>query len=192
MVPVPLPFRVFKEVRDAAAAFAERAGLVVAIAADVSLAAYLHDAGKADPRFQIYLAGGNAWEWDRARVLAKSGRLSLPRGARERAELPDDWRHEALSVRLALNQPQFSSAHDPALVLWLAGVHHGFGRPLFPHRDPLDLEARQFPKVAGVTQELEPGFGPQSLAFVFNGRDWPQIFEDLKLRYGIWVKMDCR
>jgi CRISPR-associated endonuclease/helicase Cas3 len=39
---------------------------------------------------------------------------------------------------------------------------------------------------------LEPGFGPQSLAFVFNGRDWPQIFEDLKLRYGIWVKMDCR
>jgi CRISPR-associated endonuclease/helicase Cas3 len=174
------------EVRDVAASFSGRAGLNSAIAADVALAAHLHDAGKADPRFQVYLAGGNAWEWDRARVLAKSGRQSLPRGARERAELPDNWRHEALSVRLALGQPEFTSAHDPALVLWLAGVHHGFGRPLFPHQDPLDLEARQFPDVPGLTRPLKPGFGPQSLAFDFNGRDWPQIFEDLKHRYGIW------
>jgi CRISPR-associated endonuclease/helicase Cas3 len=28
--------------------------------------------------------------------------------------------------------------------------------------------------------------GPQSLAFRFNGLDWPQIFERLKLRYGVW------
>ena len=174
------------EVRDAAAAFAGRAGLIPAIAADVSLAAYLHDAGKADPRFQVYLAGGNAWEWDRARVLAKSGRQSLQRDARERAELPHNWRHEALSVRLAVGQPEFASAHDPALVLWLAGVHHGFERPLFPHEDPLDLEARQFPEAPGLARQLEPGFGPQSLAFDFNGRDWPQIFEELKHRYGIW------
>jgi CRISPR-associated endonuclease/helicase Cas3 len=174
------------EVRDAAAAFAGRAGLIAAIAADVTLAAYLHDAGKADPRFQVYLAGGNAWEWDSARVLAKSGRQLLPRDARERSELPDNWRHEALSVRLALGQPEFVNAHDPSLVLWLAGVHHGFGRPLFPHQDPLDREARLFPDLPGLTRRLEPGFGPQSLAFDFNGRDWPQIFEDLKHRYGIW------
>jgi CRISPR-associated endonuclease/helicase Cas3 len=28
--------------------------------------------------------------------------------------------------------------------------------------------------------------GPQSLAFSFDGWDWPQIFERLKNRYGVW------
>jgi len=37
-----------------------------------------------------------------------------------------------------------------------------------------------------VDWRLQPGFGPQSLAFEFNGRDWAQIFEYLKRRYGIW------
>jgi CRISPR-associated endonuclease/helicase Cas3 len=31
-----------------------------------------------------------------------------------------------------------------------------------------------------------PGPGSQSLAFRFNGSDWPQIFERLKHRYGVW------
>jgi CRISPR-associated endonuclease/helicase Cas3 len=72
-------------------------------------------------------------------------------------------------------------------VLWLVGVHHGFGRPLFPHADPLDESSRiDLPRALGVDWRLEPGCGPQSLAFEFNGRDWAQIYEDLKRRYGIW------
>jgi CRISPR-associated endonuclease/helicase Cas3 len=141
------------------------------VAADVALASYLHDIGKADPRFQAYLAGGDPLGWDENRVLAKSGYFTLPRGAWERSGLPSNWRHEALSVRLARTNPSFATAHDPDLVLWLIGVHHGFGRPLFPHNDP---------------QEAADRPGPQSLAFDFNGRDWAQLFEELRDRYGSW------
>jgi CRISPR-associated endonuclease/helicase Cas3 len=174
------------QVGDCAHAFAERAGLPVTLAADIALAAYLHDAGKADPRFQAYLAGGDPFGWDDARVLAKSGRPSLPRNAWERASLPDQWRHEALSVRLAQLHPRFAEANDPALVLWLVGVHHGYGRPLYPHADPLDTELRELPRALDRAWRLDAGHGPQSLAFEFNGRDWAQMFEDLKRRYGIW------
>jgi CRISPR-associated endonuclease/helicase Cas3 len=72
-------------------------------------------------------------------------------------------------------------------VLWLVGVHHGFGRPLFPHADPSDESSRtDLPRALGVDWRLDPGCGPQSLAFEFKGRDWAQIYEDLKRRYGIW------
>jgi CRISPR-associated endonuclease/helicase Cas3 len=67
------------------------------------------------------------------------------------------------------------------------GVHHGFGRPLFPHADTWDERTRaDLPRALGVDWRLEPGLGPQSLAFQFNGRDWAQIYEDLKRQYGIW------
>ena len=175
-----------KKVKDRARQFAVSAGLLPKIAEDVALAAYLHDAGKIDPRFQAYLAGGDPLAADPRKVLAKSGRASL-RGARDRAGLPENWRHEALSVRLAQLHPGFVKANDPALVLWLVGVHHGFGRPLFPHADPRDGERRtDLPPALGVEWQIEAGQGPQSLAFDFNGRDWAQIFADLKDRYGIW------
>lgn len=174
------------EVAACARHFGRRAGLGEAETADLALAAYLHDAGKADPRFQAYLAGGDPLGWDGEQVLAKSGRTSLPRNARERAGLPEQWRHEALSVRMAQLHARFGEASDPALVLWLIGVHHGYGRPLYPHADPLDAEPHQLPHSLNRDWCLEPGHGPQSLAFDFKGRDWAQMFEDLKRRYGVW------
>ncbi len=174
------------EVKQRANAFGQRAGLCKT-AADLALAAYLHDTGKADPRFQAYLSGGDPFGWDERRVLAKSGRPFLQSGAWELANLPPRWRHEALSVRLAQLHPCFADATDPTLVLWLVGVHHGFGRPLFPHADRWDEQSRtDLPRALGVDWLLEPGFGPQSLAFEFDGRDWAQMYEDLKRRYGIW------
>jgi CRISPR-associated endonuclease/helicase Cas3 len=182
------------DVRQWAERFCVTAGLDAKVAADVGLASFLHDAGKADPRFQAWLAGGDPYGPDSRGVLAKSGLRQLSREAWRRAGLPNQWRHEALSVRLALLHPEFAQAHDPALVLWLIGTHHGFGRPLFPHEDAKESETRQdLLKAFGVDRVLEPGAGPQSLAFDFGGLDWVQLFEDLKRRHGIWglARLEC-
>lgn len=151
---------------------------------DLGLAAFLHDAGKADPRFQTMLAGGDPWNRPTGPPLAKSGRSWSPR-AWGRSGLPKGWRHEALSVRMALEHPQLSAAHDPILVLWLIGTHHGTGRPFFDFLDTapeqplpcLDMKEWQLPADRA---------GPQSLAFDLDGADWSSLYEGLKRRYGIW------
>jgi CRISPR-associated endonuclease/helicase Cas3 len=141
--------------------------------ADLCLAGFLHDQGKRDMRFQRWLHFGDplgADPLDESTVLGKSGR-ALPPAAREKVGLPPRWRHEALSVRLARSQPRLAEARDADLVLWLVGTHHGYGRPLFPHADPL---------------EAPPEVGPQALAFDWHGLDWPALAEVLKARYGVW------
>lgn len=177
-----------EDVRRRAAAFAVAAGLPPEVGADVALSGMLHDPGKADPRWQSYVTGGDPYGPDASQPLAKSGQRLLPPGAWERAGLPPYWRHEALSVRLAAIHPDFlDHAHDAELVLWLIGTHHGYGRPLFAHADEKDAETRSGLLTAfGLTNNLVPGPGPQSLAFDFKGRDWVQMFEALKARYGVW------
>ena len=138
------------------------------LAADLHLAAALHDIGKKDPRFQLFLSGADWWNRPDGAPLAKSGRHTL-QGAWERAELPKGWRHEAQSVRMAVQDPRFSDAHDPSLVLWLIGTHHGLGRPFFGFADSENGNA-----------------GPQSLAYDFGGLDWPALFDRLRQHYGSW------
>ena len=154
------------------------------VADDLHCAAYLHDAGKADPRFQTMLAGGGRWNRPDGRPLAKSGRAWSPQ-AWAHAELPKGWRHEALSVRMARAHPALAAARDPALVLWLIGSHHGMGRPLF---DFLDSSPERPQPCLDVADWRLPDaqLGPQSPAFDFAGFDWPSLFDDLKRRYGIW------
>ena len=171
-----------RDVREYARKFAEGAGLSPEIAGDVALAAYLHDVGKADPRFQAMLYGGDWFAVDEGKILAKSI-FGIGPDSGARAGLPPHWRHEALSVRIAREHPHFSEASDKELVLWLIGVHHGFGRPFFPHPDEPSPEA--LPQVLGGLR-ANAGPGPQSLAFSFDGYDWAQIFERLKRRYGVW------
>ncbi|ALK09404.1 type I-U CRISPR-associated helicase/endonuclease Cas3 [Blastochloris viridis] len=172
------------QVSEFAERFARAAGLPDARVTDVTLAALLHDLGKADPRFQALLAFDDPLGADPAHPLAKSARPA-PRGTVARVDLPARWRHEALSVRLAPLHPRFAEAEDPDLVQWLIGTHHGHGRPLFPHADSLDAEARTLP-LAGNTITLPAGPGPQSLAFEHDGVDWAGLFERLKARYGVW------
>lgn len=162
-----------RDVEGKAQELAKRAGLPAERVADLKLAGFLHDQGKRDPRFQAWLHFGDPLGFDaedEKDVLAKSGR-TLPPAAREKAGLPDRWRHEALSVRLARTHAGMAQAGDPDLVLWLVGSHHGYGRPFFPHRDP---------------HEQAPEVGPQSLAFDWNGLDWPSLFARLKAHYGVW------
>jgi CRISPR-associated endonuclease/helicase Cas3 len=176
------------DVEQKAAAFAKAAGLPAERVADLKLAGFLHDAGKVDRRFQAWLHYGDPLGPDPdepAAILAKSDR-PLPRAARNVSGLPENWRHEALSVRLAPYVERFAEANDPELVLWLIGVHHGHGRPFFSHRDPDDAERRRLPLVLGLPSELPPGPGPQSLAFDWKGFDWSSLFGRLKARYGVW------
>ncbi len=175
------------QVRKQAEQFTTRAGLPPEEAGSVSLAAYLHDAGKADARYQAYYAGGDPYGPDKTAPLAKTGGRRLPHGAWEKAGLPDGWRHEALSVRLAEIHPGMASAPDRELVVWLIGTHHGLGRPLFPHADDADNGTRvNLLRAFGCEAALPAGPGPQSLAYDFNGKDWAGLFGALKERYGIW------
>jgi CRISPR-associated endonuclease/helicase Cas3 len=162
-----------RDVERKAGELAKRAGLSARLVTDLKLAGLLHDQGKSDPRFQAWLHFDDPLGLeieDKKDILAKSGR-TLPPLAREKAGLPDHWRHEALSVRLARTRGHLTQANDPELVLWLVGSHHGHGRPLFPHHDPM---------------EKAPDVGPQSLAFDWGGLDWPSLFARLKARYGTW------
>jgi CRISPR-associated endonuclease/helicase Cas3 len=97
--------------------------------------------------------------------------------------LPDHWRHEAQSVRIAREHPRFSEADDPELVLWLIGTHHGRGRPFFPHADD---QNPTLPDIMSIPSQLSDRSGPQSLAFDYEGYDWSSLFVRLKAKYGVW------
>lgn len=167
--------------------FAMRLGVSRSLEHDLSVAAYLHDAGKIDPRFQAWLAGGNIWETS-DRVLAKSQRGSGAAASRP-TELPAGWRHEALSVCLSSAHPRFGDVGDKDLVLYLIGTHHGFGRPWFPHADPKDGRQRAInaPCLGRQFWSLaEDEFGPQDPRFDYVGRDWAALVASLNERYGPW------
>lgn len=168
-----------RQVAEMAQAFATAAGLPPDLGNAVTLAALLHDEGKRDERFQVFLHGGDrlaalAAEAPLAKSLRPMTRAQSLR-ARQMAALPPSWRHEAQSVFRVRDHADVATAVDPALVLWLIGTHHGHGRPLFPHADPL-ADARTADGVSG----------PQCLDFQAYGRDWAQMFDDLKCRYGPW------
>lgn len=131
--------------------FAERCGLPVDIVRAIELAGRWHDAGKADPRFQQLLHGGNAYKVAVAtEFLAKSALPSSDRrarlSARERSRYPSGYRHELMSAALLLHNPGalgLDGDVDRDLVLHLVASHHGWCRPLAPVAfdvDPVHVE----------------------------------------------------
>jgi CRISPR-associated endonuclease/helicase Cas3 len=97
-------------------------------------AAALHDIGKADPRFQAWLRGGNPIRPDE--LLAKSGRSGQNPSAIERARklagYPKGGRHELMSVTLLAPYGEQFADLDFELLLHLLASHHGRCRPFAP------------------------------------------------------------
>ena len=196
--PVPVTIeRHCEDVRERVERYAERLRLSDDLKRDLELAAELHDVGKADLRFQQRLAGDalGGLAALREEALAKGAGSAIGAGRGDDASLPRAWRHEALSVRMALRDERLREARDPALVIYLIGTHHGYGRPWFPHDDAADDAPRKLGRIGGRSERLEPGNGPQRLGFRFpaldrpddadhEDLDWPQLFELLNARYG--------
>ncbi len=120
-------------------------------------AAELHDIGKCDPRFQAMLLGVTPEEsMYRPVLLAKSSNGAITKQEREeqrkRSRLPDQFRHEMLSVEIVQNTPvSIDSVVDRALLLQLIAAHHGYARPFAPvvmDSEPLDLDLSAMLKVA--------------------------------------------
>lgn len=125
--------------------YATACGIPAPLQTALELAAWLHDTGKADPRFQTLLRGG-ARGAGLGELLAKSGGLPLPPAARRdltrRAGYPSGARHELLSARLAerffamlaevSELPASLSDSERELVLHLVAATHGHCRPFAP------------------------------------------------------------
>jgi CRISPR-associated endonuclease/helicase Cas3 len=130
-----------QDVQSLAKQYAEALYLGTHLSEDLALAGWFHDVGKADPRFQRWLAGGDEIrQISTGTLLAKSGLPSGDRAqrqaARKRAGYPNRYRHELLSLAMvAANESVLARAHDPALVLHLVASHHGWCRPFAP---PID------------------------------------------------------
>lgn len=124
-------------VRDQAHSDAQRCGLPPAVCDDLGLTGWEHDVGKADPRCQLWLYGGDRVALEGAgTLLAKSGlsrHQMAVRRARERSGYLTGTRHELLSVALIEGCTALrTAAHDWELVLHLVASHHGYCRPLPP------------------------------------------------------------
>lgn len=176
-----------KGVESYAGRFAKQVGLPTGVAEDLILAAYLHDAGKAQSNFKLLLYGADGIAATLGPDLAKSAKLPDSQGAwdevRIRAGLPKGARHEVASLRFAEAHPRFGLANDPDLILWLIGTHHGHGRPFFPAPE------FEWPR-EGECFEADLGNGSirakpaRSLADLTAA--WLDLYERVKRRYGAW------
>lgn len=161
--------------------YAEGCGLGSEIVDDIALAAELHDLGKYDERYQSWIYGRPFGGRDEflAKSCERNTRADNTR-IRRLAGYPDRARHEASSVIAAGALSSIGRAHDRDLVLYLIGVHHGYGRPFFPVWD--DDSSVRFP-VGSNGAGAEIGSG-RELARIDSR--WVDRFWSLNRRYGYW------
>ncbi|CAN5420039.1 hypothetical protein BH23ACT9_BH23ACT9_28560 [soil metagenome] len=187
-VPIDLD-RHLRDVEHRARGIAVVLGLAEDVVATLGLAGLAHDLGKADPRFQSMLYGGDSLRAEATgRLLAKSGMAqddpAAFRLAARRSGLPQGFRHEAVSARLISGlldaDPALGTGLDRDLLVHLVGAHHGRGRPM------------PGPVLDDHPEEVEIGLpGHSSTAVVRTegiGVDWdaPGRFRRLGAQYGWW------
>ena len=166
--------------------FGQHSALAETLVNDLALAALLHDVGKADPRFQAMLHGGNPWAAQASgELLAKSGGMPMSRReyqlALRESGYPQGSPHALLSVRMVERSPVLlERAHDPELVLHLIASHHGRCRPFAPmvnDSEPITVKSATLgPAMAASSdtrlEQLDSGV--------------PERFWRLVRRYGWW------
>lgn len=174
------------DVKAIAGSFARRLGLPETLAGDIALAAWLHDIGKADRRFQQMLVGGSDVRLAALRApLAKSAApaqdAATQREARQRAGYPDGYRHELLSVAMAQRSDHtLATASDVDLVLHLVGSHHGWCRPFAPlleDSDPIQVRLEH----GGIVLHATTDHGLARIDSGVSDRFWRLV-----RRYGWW------
>jgi CRISPR-associated endonuclease/helicase Cas3 len=163
-------------VANMAATIATNCGLSPELVESVRAAALWHDAGKADPRMQV-------WMGARGELLAKSGESQSQMLASLRASgYPPGQRHELLSVELS------RSAGNCELVLHLIAAHHGHGRPLIPNQEltPISVSVT----VGGMSAHANAGEVGQGLEEAFWRLQATHGYWGLALLHGIVVCAD--
>lgn len=136
------------DVETFAREYARRCGLGERLAEHVALAAWLHDIGKADRRFQVMLRGGSEIEYFKdetpwAKSAMPPGARAARKLARERSGYPGGgYFHAVQSVAMLdgqkavltewLKKGDATREPDLDLVLHLVASHHGECRPFAP------------------------------------------------------------
>jgi CRISPR-associated endonuclease/helicase Cas3 len=127
--------------------YATRCGLGTWLAEHLALAAWVHDIGKADRRFQLMLRGGSEIElfkdetpW--AKSAMPPGAHEAHRRAQQKSGYPRGARHEVQSLAMldkqlaalkeCLTKLDATKEPDLELVLHLVASHHGYCRPFAP------------------------------------------------------------
>ncbi|MGE4365795.1 type I-G CRISPR-associated helicase/endonuclease Cas3g [Thermomonas sp.] len=146
------------DVETFAREYAIRCGLGAWLAEHVALAAWLHDIGKADQRFQIMLRGGSEIEYYKddtpwAKSPIPPGAKAQRKLAREKSGYPGGgYLHAVQSVAMLheqldalknrLKELDANKEPDLDLVLHLIASHHGECRPFAPvfvDKNPVDV-----------------------------------------------------
>lgn len=179
-----------KHVKDELISIIEHLNIAERIKADMIKAAKFHDIGKADPRFQSLLCGGNMLLAKKTGLLAKSSSIIMDKQqylyARKKSGYPDGARHEVLSVHMIQNNKELlESVHDKDLFRFLILSHHGRGRPFIPITDDISPVTVHLETEGLHFSALSSGFHAQEEKTMFQ-IEMAEIFWRLIRKYGWW------